>query len=261
LEPSYVFLPSLRSISVAAIMASDDEYFVPLQDQRVFGAGVRKKGITFVQAAPLESALPDVPTGSSSAADKYMSIVLGKKDKDDAAKTIVDGEQVTTNDALTNCAVCSQRIASGDKVAVNAHESSIAHQVCLEHSHPPSHLDKEHVGVKYLTAYGWNPDSRLGLGARGEGIRIPIKAKEKYDTVGLREKVDEDDIKVKVKTQPKAEDKVMVRLNAKQVRKQELEAKKRAEKLRASFYGNSDVDKYLGQPDQQPLDFSDFRRR
>jgi hypothetical protein len=127
---------------------------------------------------------------------------------------------------------------------VGVHESSIAHQVCLEHSHPPSHLDKDHVGLRYLKGYGWDPDNRKGLGARQEGIRIPVKAKEKNDTVGLREQNDEEDEKAPRRRAAKKED-PMIRLDAGKVRKQELQAKKRAEKLRATFYG-PDLKQYLG---------------
>jgi hypothetical protein len=95
-----------------------------------------------------------------------------------------------------------------------------------------------------LETYGWDPNSRKGLGARGEGIRIPVKAKEKKDTSGLRETVDEDNGKAKRKTNVEKDDKV-VRLNAKQIRIKDMEDKKRAERLRKSFYGQ-DLEKYLG---------------
>ncbi len=232
----------------------DNEYIIPLQDQRVFGAGVKRRGIAFVPAAPLETTLPADQTHTSSAADRYLSIVLPKNEEQQRADVV--------HVSPTTCAVCHQQIASGDKVETNAHESSIAHQVCLKHSHPPSHLDRDHVGVRYLTGFGWDPDSRKGLGAREDGIRMPIKAKEKNDTTGLREQEDQDDARVKKKSsRSKAEDRAVIRLNAKEVRKRDTEAKKRAEKLRASFYGSSEVEKYLGSEDSQALDFSGFRRR
>ena len=241
----------------------DDEYIIPLKDQRVFGAGIKRKGIAFIPAAPLETTLPANGRSISSAADRYLSIVLPKNEAQQ--KIDESGEYAAeelVNVVPTTCAVCNQQIASGDKVATDAHESSIAHQVCLEHSHPPSHLDRGHVGLRYMTGYGWDPDSHRGLGAREDGIRMPIKAKEKNNTTGLREQEHEDDVKVNKKKKPKSktEDKITVRLNAKEVRKREGEAKKRAEKLRASFYGSSDVEKYLGSEESRSLDFSGFHR-
>jgi hypothetical protein len=102
------------------------------------------------------------------------------------------------------------------------------------------------VGLRYLATHGWDPDSRLGLGARQEGIRIPVKPKEKYDTEGLRESLHDDSRATirKKKATLRKEDKV-VKLNAKQVRIQDAEAKRRADRLRQSFYG-PDLDKYLG---------------
>ena len=73
---------------------------------------------------------------------------------------------------------------------------------------------------------------------------MPIKAKEKYDTTGLREQEDEEDQKVKKKPPAKKEEPV-VRLDAGKVRKQQLAAKKRAENLRAIFYA-PDFEQYLG---------------
>ena len=39
--------------------------------------------------------------------------------------------------------------------------------------------------MRYLVSCGWDPDSREGLGRRGEGRRVPVKAVEKRDTLGL----------------------------------------------------------------------------
>ena len=224
----------------------DDEYYVPLVDQKVFGAGVKRRRIDFVPASNAEaSSTQDIST-KPSLANKYLSIVL-PKDTSSSESTPRRTPEVDQDGKLgiTLCAICKQPLStSKDKVAINSHESSIAHQVCLTHSHPPSHLDREHVGLRYLQEYGWDPDSRTGLGSRQEGIRVPIKAKEKHDTTGLRELNDEEDNKLKKKTRPKKDEPVVL-LDAGKVRKQELEAKRRAEKLRSSFYG-PDLSQYLG---------------
>ena len=229
----------------------NDEYLIPLQDQRVFGAGINREGIAFVPASQSDSDLPlsNILRPDTNAGDRYLSIVLSKS----ASQTPdpLDHAPSTYGDNDTGpgiCSVCKQIVDPGtDGVTKNVHESTIAHQVCLEHSHPPSHLDREHVGVRYLSGYGWDPDSRMGLGARQEGIRIPIKAQPKHDTVGLRESVDTDSISIKKKAPIKKKEK-LIRLDAGAVRKQDLEAKKRAERLRSSFYG-PDLTQYLGTDD------------
>lgn len=244
-------------------MADDDEdYFLPVEDQRVFGAGIRRKKIAFVPATSSDSTLPKAhPSRSTSSAERYLSIVLpkiakeqeygqqGKGQKDGDVPVAGQDQSVTETDpsqvVAETCTVCKQYLPSpDDKVAIEAHESSIAHQLGLEHSHPPSHLDRENVGLRYLTTYGWDPDSRRGLGARQEGIRIPIKPKEKKDTAGLRETVEDDGRVTKRGAAIRKHEKV-VRLNAKQVRMKDLEAKKKAERLRRSFYG-PDLERYLG---------------
>lgn len=237
----------------------DGDYFVPLVDQRVFGAGIKRKRIDFIPASDSSTSLPST-TPSPRPTDlgaKYLSIVLGgeQRERDNVSKDLGNDDNTTKATAQSQqqeriCTVCKQPVSKMEEggeanAAAAPHESSIAHQVCLEHSYQPSHLDRGRVGVKYLTAYGWDVDSRRGLGARQEGIRIPIKVNEKRDTAGLRETVDvEDQVREKTKTTVKKEDKV-IRLDAKAVRKMDVEAKKRAERMRQSFYG-PDLDQYLG---------------
>ncbi len=224
-------------IDTADTADTDEDYFLPLQDQRVFGAGIKRKRIAFVPASSNETSV-STPK-STSVGSRYLSIVLPT-----ASATEVDSQRIS-RPPIKTCAVCKQPISSADSTStVTSHESSIAHQVCLEHSHPPSHLDREHVGLKYLSTYGWDPDSRRGLGARSEGIRIPIKPKEKRDTAGLRER-EEDGQTVRKKTIKTKKEEKVVRLNAKEVRLKEQEAKHRAEQLRRSLYG-PDLEKYLG---------------
>ena len=104
--------------------------------------------------------------------------------------TVATEQQLDLEGAF--CEICNFPInpqAATASTAIANHESTIAHMVCLAHSHPPSHLDRTRQGFKYLSAYGWDPDSRQGLGVTGEGIRAPVKAKMKNDTVGLGVKV------------------------------------------------------------------------
>ena len=118
------------------------------------------------------------------------------------------------------------------------HEASLAHQVCLIPSYPPSHLDRNRKGLAYLSAYGWDPDSRLGLGATGHGIRFPIKTKRKDDKMGIGMVLPkEGDRRKKEKVE---------KLDAGKIRKLHEKDKKKGEKLRETFYRNDDMARYLG---------------
>jgi hypothetical protein len=225
----------------------DEDYYVPLQDQRVFGAGIKRKRINFVPASTSEpSELATAAAKGPTIASRYLSIVLPKPPTaeqvldEPASSTPASVEQTTEDGPPVMCPVCSQSISPSDNPSVT-HESSISHQLCLDHVHPPSHLPRTHIGVRYLTSHGWDPDARRGLGARLEGITVPIKAKEKNDTAGLRENVDENEM---TNINPKREGKT-VKLNAKELKVQYFEAKRRAERLRQNFYG-PDLEKYLG---------------
>ncbi|KAF4985972.1 hypothetical protein F66182_16872 [Fusarium sp. NRRL 66182] len=127
------------------------------------------------------------------------------------------------------------------------HEASMVHQICLQHSHPPSHLDRTRHGLRYLASYGWDPDSRVGLGAEGRtGILQPIKPKAKTSTSGLGlRKEDEEAIAARkgLRIQQREE---RQKLNAKQVRLAHLADKKKGEKLRELFYASDDIQRYLG---------------
>jgi hypothetical protein len=227
----------------------DEEYFIPLEDQRVFGAGIKRKRIAFVPSSTLEF-VTSTPTeaAATTSHDKYLSIIQKKRSGN--AQSIETQSLTTRNSSKPiqqMCPICHLPLSASDPgtdiatdstIARTSHESSIAHQVCLIHSHPPSHLDREHVGLKYLSSYGWNPDSRQGLGAKGEGIRAPIKGRIKHDTSGLG--MDARGAGTVQKQKPP-----LVRLNAKQVRQQEAEGKKKEASLRNAFYG-TDLDQYLG---------------
>lgn len=235
----------------------EDEYFVPLTDQSVFGAGIKRKRVHFVSSTSLSATTSAAPPPSKSdknndVADTYLSIVLkhhndhlpsSSEDAHPQSKISTTTPQGRAGDEI--CSICQLPLSSsGDntntaRAEIKPHESSLAHQVCLKHSHPPSHLDRERPGLKYLSSYGWDPDARVGLGAEGrEGIRAPIKGVMKKDTVGLG---------VINKKKAIVENKEVKKLDAKQIRTKELEARKKGERLRQMFYGKEDVEKYLGE--------------
>ncbi|MCJ1375266.1 hypothetical protein MMC20_006500 [Loxospora ochrophaea] len=228
-------------------MEADDEYFVPLQDQRVFGAGIKRKRVNFV---PAETSPPPKPAQNLSSSNKpwerYLSIVLPREElslenpqsDDNSARVPQSGSSPPI------CEICNLPIdlSSDEGIASpRPHEASLAHQVCLSHSHPPSHLDRTRQGLKYLSSYGWDPDSRRGLGTTGAGIRAPIKTKAKRDTAGLGVKLESNDERGSEGAAKKLE-----KLDAKRVRKEEEKGKKKRERLQEMFYRNDDVERYLG---------------
>ena len=237
------------------VEADDEEdYYVPLEDQRVFGAGIKRKRIAFVPQTSSSSSSDNASFDSikkpSDVGDRYLSIVLPHKrpasnprvNSDDQSRPSADSPApsppTVTTDPAKICPICNLPLST--PVPSSApHESSIPHQASLPHSHPPSHLPRENIGLKYLSSYGWDPDSRLGLGTTGTGIRVPIKAKEKNDTVGLG---------INLSKQKKEQhDEPIRKLNAKEVRRLEEAGKRRGERLRKAFYQRDDVAKYLGE--------------
>ena len=240
-------------------MDTEDDYLVPLQDQRVFGAGIKRKRIAFISAGDPPSSPPRPTASSSNVAERYLSIVL-------KAATPVSAEELTSNkEAVTQtlstaesqvCEVCHLPLSSAaEKSATNSweihthqinsrpHEATLPHQVSLPHSHPPSHLSRSHPGLRYLSSYGWDPDSRLGLGATGEGIRVPIKGKVKNDTVGLGV---ETKLQKKKASKGRLEEPKVEKFHAGEVRKRELRSKRNGDRLRQIFYEREDVERLLG---------------
>ena len=230
-------------------MLQDNDYFIPLQDQSVFGVGIKRKRVTFVPATTISN--PKVPDSTSAEiGEYYLSVVL----KNNSVKKSKVRERTTSESPLNEiqqqssskviiCDICHIAIQDDEgstRVNTKGHETSIAHQVCLSHSYPPSHLDRNRKGLKYLSSCGWDPDGRVGLGAAEDGILAPIRAKIKNDTVGLgvkRKGKGEDERKITPKVQ---------KLDAKKVRKKEYEIKKHQEHLQDIFYRDEDIEKYLG---------------
>jgi len=226
-----------------ATFINDDEYEVPLRDQRYFGSGLKRKRVKFVPSvSTTESAQSARPAPSISVADRYRAAVLKKAVADvseDATQRIERGQGLaaadpSTNESDTACEICHRSIKSNDSTV--AHHSSIAHQICLKHSHPPSHLDRRRKGLALLESQGWDPDSRQGLGSRRDGMRYPIKVTENPKRVGLGMRL----------APPKAVEKA-AKLDAGKVRMMEKEGKKKADRLREFFYSSEDVIRYLGE--------------
>jgi len=231
---------------------SDDEYEIPLQDQRIFRAGIKRQRVRFVPSTSTTTTnLATTLADTKSASDIYLSLVLPQdtQKSEDSSKASSLRPNITEPSSKYHvCDVCClplSAINSNPSTCLEEsaqserpHEASLAHQVCLEHSHPPSHLDRNRKGLAYLSAYGWDPDSRLGLGAEGQGIQFPIKARPKDDKLGIGvvlPKPGEIQKKIKVK-----------KLDAGKIRKMYEKDKKKGDQLRDMFYRNEDVERYLG---------------
>ncbi|KAF7882103.1 hypothetical protein EAF00_011619 [Botryotinia globosa] len=235
-------------------MSDEDTYEIPLQDQRAFGAGIKRKRVKFVPSTSSSTKQPTPSTSSAkSISDSYLKLVLPQ---DSSIPESTSRESTISLKESEVCEVCKLPLSTDLESIINKdedgssgpsnptsstksrpHEASLAHQVCLNHSHPPSHVDRNRKGLTYLSSYGWDPDSRLGLGASGQGIQFPIKTKPKDDKLGIGVVMPKKgEIRKKVKPQ---------KLDAGQVRKLYEKDKRKGEKLREMFYRNDDVERYL----------------
>jgi hypothetical protein len=228
---------------------SDDEYEIPLQNQRIFGAGLKRKRIHFVPSSSSSYATipPQPAAGSTSVGDRYLSLVLSKQTginpaTPDSPSVSPPNEDLPPDEKLPPplCEICSLPLPSATTKPTHPHETTLAHQVCLQHSYPPSHLDRSRLGLRYLQSQGWDPDSRLGLGAQGQGIQFPIKLKPKDDKMGLGLVFPGGKGAGVVKKEVKE------KLDAGKVRKLEESDRRKRERLQELFYRSEDLDRYLG---------------
>lgn len=104
------------------------------------------------------------------------------------------------------------------------------------------------MGLRYMQKHGYDVDARVGLGAAGQGMLFPLVPKEKRDKFGLG-------IDKKEHTRRRALGGASAfevkqgTLDAGKIQKLAKIEKKRHEKLQKLFYGNDEVEKYLGQLD------------
>lgn len=221
----------------------DDD--IPLQNRKPFGSGLRRNEIKFVPASSEDPKVTEQSKGKphgQSVSDFYLSMVL-RKPGAVAQQATEAGEPV-----VKLCEVCKIPLTAASETASTSsttkgghHEASIAHQVCLAHSHPPSALDRGRMGLSVLESQGWDPDSRSGLGAAGQGVQHPIKAKPKADNLGIGVVVPRDFHLRKGKEKPKPK-----LLDAKKVRKMAADDRKKADKLQQQIFGKVDLEQYLG---------------
>jgi len=231
-----------------ASLSDDESEEVPLHRLRPFGTGLYNKKIAFVPAASGDlntTAGAPAEAQGKAVSDLYLSMVLCRGPQ---AEPALAEEAQDESTRVELCEICRLPVGSGgapDEAAAGrarkapSHETTLAHQVCLTHSHPPSAVDRRRMGLSVLEARGWDADARRGLGPDGEGMRFPLKTVPKDDKLGLGIAVPKDGAEGKAKEKPKL-------LDAKKVRKMAQEDKKRSAKLRQELFGNVDLEKYLG---------------
>ncbi|PFH63410.1 hypothetical protein XA68_10063 [Ophiocordyceps unilateralis] len=205
-----------------------DDEDIPLHRKKPFGAGLKRKRVEFVPATEADGDAVATTTTASSAADLYASVVLGGREP----------ERLSTSEKQPEmCVVCSIPITTSSQ----QHALSLAHQVSLVHTHPPSALDRSRMGLRTLQSHGWDPDARRGLGLHGEGARFPLKTKAKHDNRGVG-------AAAQAKPEPQQP-------ATKEQRKREAEAQRlRTAQLQAELYSRIDVEGYLrgDGADQEP---------
>lgn len=217
---------------------------IPLQHKKPFGAGLkRKRSVVFVRASDPELHTTILPTSEAqppkdSVADLYLNLVM-KGSQDGPAQPVAKAPEQPVEEpaaALAHiCPVCNVPVDTD----IRKHEASIPHQVALAHSHPPSSIDRSRMGLSYLSSFGWDPDARRGLGAEGQGIRDPIRARPKDDTLGLGVVIPQEYIDKAKEEKPK-------KMSIKDLRRREAEEKRKGEALRELFYRSDDVLRHLG---------------
>ena len=213
--------------------ASDDDG-VALHHRKPFGAGLKRQRVEFVRAQDADvSILPGSTSTAdgSHAGDIYASIVMSgakQKKEDPETPTEPEGE----GNKVQICPVCSLPITT----PVEKHEATLAHQVSLAHSHPPSALDRSRMGLRTLASSGWDPDARVGLGAEGEGMRFPIKVTAKEDTLGVG---------ATAATPPPPKEEKPRALSARERKELERKEKRKGEHLQREIFGSVDVERYL----------------
>ncbi|KAK3369093.1 hypothetical protein B0T24DRAFT_352948 [Lasiosphaeria ovina] len=221
----------------------DDDYDeIPLQYKRPFGTSAYQRPISFVPASAdggnlVSSSSQQQPEQKGEiVADWYLSIVSPNTTRDDSKAT--DGSLGEM------CEICNLPLDSLDSDARRAHETTLAHQICIPHSHPPSALDRTRRGLAVLEQQGWDPDAREGLGASGQGIIFPVKVRPKNDHLGVGLAVPKNLPRSKRDGKP-------LLLNAGQVRKQVRDDVKKSRRIYQELFGSKNqdkLDKLLGRP-------------
>ncbi|KAF2833254.1 hypothetical protein CC86DRAFT_7342 [Ophiobolus disseminans] len=204
---------------------------LPFVQQPAFGRGLWKNPVQFVSAATDAPVAAIAPTIGRTMAEKYLAIIFP------------NGQPQPKTEAYPACGICGEPVKETDQ---RMHYLSPAHQAVLPRAHVPSAIDRTRMGLKYMSKHGYDVDARVGLGASGQGMLFPLVPKEKRDNLGLGIDKKEHEKKRSLGGASKADVKEG-RLDAGQVRKLAQVQKKKHDRLQRMFYGNDEVEKYLGQ--------------
>jgi hypothetical protein len=209
----------------------DDEFELPPAKDH-FDFGFRRNAVKFLPASVSEAETPQQKNSGSILTDFYLS------------RGLISSEKPSEDSDVPNAVLCEYCKILVDPAKLSEHQTSFKHELNRPHIYPPSAIDRTRKGVAFLQSKGWDPDSRKGLGASGEGILYPIKPKENSAKQGLGAP----EKPAALKKQPKTESKVEKKMNPKQKRKQEEQEKKwRDRQLHDLFYGrDNDLDAYFG---------------
>jgi hypothetical protein len=226
-------LPHEEGVHQDELLAEDPNIStIPFVEQRHFGRGLWKKPINFVPSAP--EVQPTTPsTNGKTIAEKYLAIMFP------------NGQPPPKAEAYPQCGICGEPVKETDH---RIHYLSPAHQAALPREPIPSAIDRTRMGLKYMAKHGYDVDARVGLGAAGQGMLFPLVPKEKRDKFGLGIDKKEHEQRKTLGGASRADVKEG-RLDAGKVRKLAQVEKRRHDKLQRQFYGNDEVEKYLGQLD------------
>ncbi|PSN72708.1 hypothetical protein BS50DRAFT_568298 [Corynespora cassiicola Philippines] len=221
----------------------DDISTLPFTQQPVPGVHRlwRRPPIRFVSAGAATTTAA-TPTKVFITAEQYQAIINtipGKKPAQGPEKA---------QPKYPLCETCGHEMREPTR---NLHYSSLNHMLSQPVKPVPSAMDRERVGYKILQKDGFDIDSQKGLGRNGEGMLAPIKPVVKDNTLGLGFKEPKSneppvDRHGNLITKPKPAPKIPLKTDAGAVRKRAREEKKRDARLRQEFYGNDDIEKYLG---------------
>lgn len=205
----------------------------PFVHQPAYGRGLWKNPISFVSAA---SELPTSATSSingKTIAEKYLAIMFP------------NGQPQRKSEAYPLCGICGEPVIETDQ---RIHYLSPSHQAALPRPPVPSAIDRTRMGLKYMEKHGYDVDARVGLGASGQGMLFPLVPKEKRDKLGLGVDKNEHTKRRALGGATTFEVKEG-KLDAGKVRRLAKVEKRKHEKLQKMFYGNDEVEKYLGELD------------
>lgn len=203
----------------------------PFTSHTAYGRGLWKNPVAFVPAAPEVKPTSSNTIDGQSVAQKYLAIMFP------------NGQPTPNLDTYPLCGICGEPVKEADH---RIHFLSAAHQAALPRAPIPSAIDRTRMGLKYMQSHGWDVDARMGLGARGEGMLFPLVPKEKRDKLGLGIDKKAEERRRKLVSGASVAGKGEIRLDAGKIQKLAKVEKKKHENLQRMFYGNDEVEKYLG---------------